>query len=277
MAGAGRSFAGVADRLAAAGCVAAAEEAAELLAGAADAATLEAWLGRREQGEPLAWITDRLRFCGRTLHVAPGVYVPRIQSEELACRAAALLPAHGRAVDLCTGAGAVAAHLKAEVPTATVIGIDIDPRAAACARRNGVPSAVGDLAEPVYGHPGLDLITAVTPYVPTGDLRLLPADVQRHEPRQALDGGLDGLALVRRLVMAARRLLRRGGWLVTEIGGRQDMTLQPLLIAAAFDRVTPWWDDDGDLRGIAARATGDVSAARPLAGERPICQAGDLE
>lgn len=246
----------VVDRLVAAGCVAAAEEAAELLAAAPDEPTLEAWLRRREQGEPLAWITSTLLFCGQPLHVAPGVYVPRVQSEELARRAATLLPDNGWAIDLCTGAGAVAAHLMRQVPTAAVIGIDVDVRAAACAWRNGVPTAVADLAVPLRRHEGFDVVTAVAPYVPTGELRLLPADVQRYEPRLALDGGADGLDLVRRVIAAARRLLRPGGWLLIEIGGDQDEALAPTLAATGFDLVTSWWDDDGDLRGVASRARG---------------------
>lgn len=246
------TLAAVVDRLAAAGCVAAGEEAAELLAAAPDEPTLEAWLRRREQGEPLAWITG-VPFCGRRLYVAPGVYVPRIQSEELARRAAALLPEAGRAVDLCTGAGAVAAHLMAHDPTAAVIGFDLDVRAAACARGNGVPAAVADLAAPVR-HADFDVVTAVAPYVPTGELRLLPADVQHYEPRLALDGGVDGLDLVRRVIAAARQLLRPGGWLLLEIGGDQDEGVAPILAAHGFDLVTPWWDDDADLRGVAAHA-----------------------
>jgi release factor glutamine methyltransferase len=242
-------------RLVTAGCIAAAEEAASFLAAAPDDPTLEAWLCRREQGEPPAWITGRTLFCGRKLYVAPGVYVPRAQTEELARRAAALLPTYGRAVDLCTGAGAVAAHLKAEVPTAAVTGVDVDLRAAACARRNGVPAVVADLAEPLRRGSGFDVVTAVAPYVPTGQLGLLPADVQRYEPHLALDGGPDGLELVRGVVAAARRLLRPGGWLLIEVGGEQDQVLRPVLAARGLDPVIPWRDDDGDLRGIATQAT----------------------
>lgn len=244
------------ERLRAAGCVAAAEEAAELSAWAAGPAALEAAVRRREAGEPLAWITGWVVFCGRHLRVAPGVYVPRAQTEELARRAAALLPAGGCALDLCTGSGAVAAHVKAEVPTAAVVGVDLDVAAAACARANGVPTVVADLAEPLRrpaGH-GFDLVTAVAPYVPTAQLAFLPADVRRYEPAAALDGGPDGLDLVRRIVAAAARLLRPGGWLVTELGGDQDDRLAPTLAGAGFDTVTPWWDDDGDLRGLACRA-----------------------
>jgi release factor glutamine methyltransferase len=239
-------------RLLVAGCLAAAEEAAEMLAAGPDAATLEAWLSRREQGEPLAWITGTIRFAGLSLDVAPGVYVPRIQSEELARRAAARLAHHGRAIDLCTGAGAVAAYLMAMVPTATVIGVDLDPQAAGCAQRNGVPTMVADLDDALRLDRGFDLVTAVAPYVPTGELQFLPADVQRYEPRVALDGGADGLDLVHRVIAAAGRLLRPGAWLLLELGGDQDEALVPTLTAAGFGQIAPWCDDDGDLRGLSA-------------------------
>lgn len=245
----------VVERLAAAGCLAAAEEAAALVAGAPDEVTLDAWLCRREQGEPLAWIIGTVEFCGLTLRVAPGVYVPRAQSEALARRAAAVLPRNGRAVDLCTGAGAVAAHLRAHVASAAVIGIDVDERAAASARRNGVPTAVADLDAPLRSHLAVDLVTAVAPYVPTDAIGLLPADVQRYEPRHALDGGDDGLDTVRKVVAAAGRLLRPGGWLMVEVGGDQDEALAPTLSGTGFEDITTWTDDDGDLRGIAAQAT----------------------
>lgn len=167
-----------------------------------------------------------------------------------------MLPEHGRAVDLCTGAGAIATHLMAAVPTATVIGVDLDRRAATCAHRNGVPTVVADLDDPLRADASIDVVAAVAPYVPTGGLRLLPLDVQRYEPRFALDGGPDGLDLVRRVVAAAGRLLRPGGWLLVEVGGDQDEILTPTLGAAGFTAITPWWDDDGDLRGVAAQQAG---------------------
>ena len=248
-----RSTGSVVDRLAAAGCVAADEEAHDLVTAAPDPATLEAWIVRRERGEPLEWITGAMRFCGHRLAVDPGVYVPRRQSEELAHRAAALLATcGGRAVDLCTGAGPIAVHLKAAAPNAPVVGVDVDERAAACAKRNGVNVVVGDLAESLQPG-GFDLVTAVAPYVPTPELGFLPADVQRYEPRLALDGGSDGLDVVRRVVAAAARLLRIDGWLVLEVGGAQDEHLRPTLAEAGFRPATPWWDEHGDLRGVGAQ------------------------
>ena len=255
----------VVERLLLAGCVAAEEEAAAFAAAAPDEATLEAWVRRREQGEPPAWITGRVEFCGQVLHMAPGVYVPRRQSEELARRAVPLLPDRGRALDLCTGAGAIANHLMAKVPTATVVGIDCDVRAAACARRNGVPTAGADLADPLRDRRRFDVVTAVAPYVPTEAIRLLPADVQRHEPRIALDGGADGLDVVRRVVAVAGRLLCPGGWLLIEVGGEQDEALAPNLTATGFDDPIGWWDDDGDLRGVAAQLRDGPRRRRPTA------------
>ncbi|HLM18942.1 MAG TPA: class I SAM-dependent methyltransferase, partial [Acidimicrobiia bacterium] len=140
----------VAERLAAAGCVAPDEEARELLHDAPGAAELEARLRRREAGEPLAWITGRMRFGGLEVYVEPGVYVPRMQSEELARRAAVLLPACGVAVDLCTGSGAVAAWMQHAVPDARVVGVDVDPNSARCAARNHVRVVVGDLAASLH-------------------------------------------------------------------------------------------------------------------------------
>lgn len=225
------------------------------MAAAPDGATLEAWIARRERGEPLAWIIGTTTFCGHSLRVDPGIYVPRVQSEELARRSAAILaPGGSHAADLCSGAGAVAVHLMAEAPAATVIGVDLDPRAAACARRNGVRAIVGDLDGPLRSHV-FDVVTAVAPYVPTGELRLLSADVRRYEPRIALDGGEDGLDVVRRVVAAGARLLRGSGWLLLEIGGGQDRGLTPTLDANGFASADAWFDEEGDLRGIAAQAT----------------------
>ena len=238
-------------RLVAAGCVAAQEEAEELLVAAPDPTALDAMLRRRESGEPLAWITGVVRFCDHTIHVDPGVYVPRIQTEELARRAAAKLARAGQAVDLCTGAGAVAVHLAAAAPTALVVGVDIDLTSASCARRNGVHAVVGDLDASLRSR-AFDVVTAVAPYVPTDAMRLLPADVQRYEPSHALHGGDDGLDVVRRVVLGAARLLTPGGALLVELGGDQGRHLLPTLEASGFDRAEFWFDEDGELRGVQA-------------------------
>src|SRR5205823_2789718 len=106
---------------------------------------------------------------------------------------------------------------------------------------------------PLHAPGTVDVVTAVAPYVPTAARTLLPADVQRYEPRHALDGGDDGLAVVRRVVAHAGALLRPGGHLLVELGGDQDEALAPDLARHGFATATPWHDDDDDLRGLAAR------------------------
>jgi release factor glutamine methyltransferase len=155
------------------------------------------------------------------------------------------------AVDLCTGSGAVAAVMRSARPDAVVVGVDVDVAAARCAARNGVRAVVGDLGA-LRACATFDVVAAVAPYVPTADRRLLPADVQRHEPALALDGGDDGLTVVRRVVAHAAALLRPGGHLLVELGGTQDDTLAPELAHHGFTEVESWCDDDGDLRGVVA-------------------------
>lgn len=239
-----------------AGFVAAEEEAAELLSAAGDAPALDAMVARRLTGEPLAWITGRVRFCGLDLRIEPGVYVPRWQTEQIARRAAARLPADGVAVDLCTGCGAVAAVLRAARPEARVVATDVDGRAVACALGNGVEVYEGDLFDPLPGdvrRPGaVDLVVGVVPYVPTPALDLLPRDTLMFESSVSYDGGPDGTATLRRVVAGAPSVLRSGGALVLELGGDEADALAGDLAAHGFAEVTVLHDEDGDVRGIEA-------------------------
>ena len=239
----------LARRLAGAGFVAPEEEAAELRAAGGD---LEALVARRLTGEPLAWITGTTTFCGLRLAVHPGVYVPRWQTEAIAERAAARLPATGTAVDACCGCGAVAAVLRARRPAARVLATDADPRAVANARANGVEALAGDLLAPLPAGLRADVVVAVVPYVPTGELALLHRDALAFEPRDAYDGGADGLVLARRLVDQAREVLRPGGALVLELGGRQSRALP----FDGFTGARVLRDEDGDVRGVEATRSG---------------------
>lgn len=210
---------------------------------------------RRMLGEPLAWITGRSRFCGVVVSVAPGVYVPRPQTELVARRAAARLPRSGVAVDVCTGSGAVAAALMRLRPGATVVASELDARAVACAHRNGVDVRAGDLLSPIpvelRGH--VDVVVAVVPYVPTGELALLQRDTFTFETPLAYDGGPDGTALLRRVVAEGRGWLREGGALVLELGGDQAELLRPVLTAHGYAQPDVVLDEDGDVRGIVSR------------------------
>jgi len=243
----------LAERLAAAGFISAREEAQELrTAAGGDDELLAALAERRLAGEPLAWIVGSAEFCGLRVRVAPGVYVPRPHTEGLALNAAERLPADGIAVDVCTGSGAVAAVLADRRPGATVLATDADERSVACARANGVDARVGDL---LAGLPGpVDVVTAVVPYVPTADLPLLQRDTFAFETTLAYDGGADGLDLARRVVAGARRVLRPGGALLLELGGRQAETLA----LDGFADIRTIRDDEGDPRGLEATRTPDA-------------------
>jgi release factor glutamine methyltransferase len=245
----------LAELLADAGFVAAAEEAGELLGRAAgNRELLDALVARRLTGEPLAWITGSVSFCGLEVGVEPGVYVPRWQSEPLALRAAERLPANGVAVDVCTGAGAIAKTLMARRPGARVVATDLDERAVACARRNGVDAHRGDLLAPLpRGLEGrVDVVVGVVPYVPTPDLPLLQRDTLTFEATLSYDGGEDGTALLRRVVAESPRFLRRGGALLLELGGQQADALRDDLARLRYVGVDVLRDEDRDVRGIEA-------------------------
>jgi release factor glutamine methyltransferase len=239
--------------------VAAEDEADELLeAAGGDVAALGSLVRRRCAGEPLAWLTGSVRFCGETVLVHPGTYVPRWQTEPMALSAADRLPELGTAVDLCTGTGAIAVALRRRRPRARVVGTEIDPVAAACARANGVEVYEGDLTAglPRTFARAVDVITAVVPYVPTRRLRLLPRDVLEWEPRRALDGGEDGTDLLSRAALEAATLLRPEGSLLLELGAGQAELLHPILEEAGYRDVELIHDDDGDLRALACRLRG---------------------
>lgn len=243
-------------QLRSAGCVAAEDEAAELIGAAAgDVARLEALVARRCRGEPLAWLVGSVRFCGERVTIGAGVYVVRWQSEPLALEGARRLPDRGIAVDLCCGSGAVAVVMARRRPRARVVASDIDPVAVACARANGVEAYRGDMAaglpDGVAGR--ADVVTCVPPYVPTGSLRLLPRDTVAFEPRAALDGGPDGTSLLRRAVAGGATLLRPGGSLLVELGGDEADLIGPALEEHGYRDVELVADHDGDLRALFCR------------------------
>jgi release factor glutamine methyltransferase len=239
-----------------AGFVAPQEEAAALLRGSNEGAgPIDELLDRRVHGEPLAWIVGTAEFCGLRIHVEPGVFVPRPHTEALARRAAALLPRDARAVDLCTGTGAVAAVMQAAHPGAEILATDIDPVAAANAERNGIRALLGDLDQPLPRSwlGSVDVMTAVVPYVPTEELHLLPRDVLEHEPRASLDGGDRGTTVLTRAADVAARWLRPGGVVLLELGGDQADELRGTLEHEGLRHIRVHSDDEGRDRAIEAR------------------------
>lgn len=210
-------------RLRAAGCVFAEDEAALMRAEAAGPDHLAALVARRVGGDPLEQVLGWVAFAGRRLAVAPGVFVPRRRTE-LLVRLALDGPC-AVVVDLCCGVGAVAAAVRASRPGAVVHAVDVDPVAVGLARRNA-PGAVvhaGDLDAPLplALRGAVDVITACAPYVPSDAVALMPPEAREHEPRRALDGGADGLDVVRRIAALAPGWLAPGGRVVLEVGTTQ--------------------------------------------------------
>lgn len=217
-----RKLDNVARELRAAGCVFAEDEAAVIVGAAVDADEVARMVRQRCAGLPLEQVVGWAELAGVRVLLGPGVFVPRRRSELLVREAVALTQTGVLVVDLCCGSGALGAAVGAAVPVA-VVGADVDPVAVACARRNLPVVYEGDLfdALPFSLRGRINVLLCNTPYVPTSDVALLPAEAREHEPRVALDGGADGLDVQRRVAVAARDWLAPGGSLLVEASARQ--------------------------------------------------------
>jgi release factor glutamine methyltransferase len=199
---------------------------------------------RRRGREPVAYILGQREFYGRAFRVDPRVLVPRPDTETLVTVALERTRDRSqslRALDLCTGSGCVAITLARELPTSRIHATDLSPEALVVARDNAlrlgaynVSFREGDLYAAVEAGQRFDLIVSNPPYVPAGDVPHLMADVREFEPRVALDGGADGLALVRRIVADAPRVLVPGGRIALEVGSGQAGDAAAILEARGF-------------------------------------------
>jgi len=253
-------------RLRAAGCVFAEDEARLLAAAAQTPDELGAMVDRRAAGQPLEHVLGWAEFRGLRIAVDPGVFVPRRRTEFLVGQALAVARPGDVIVDLCCGAGAIGIALAAAVPRAELHAADIDPAAVRCARRNAAAYAPargftahvyqGDLYQPLpAGLLGrVAVLTANVPYVPTGQIAFRPPEARTYEPRVALDGGGDGLDLLRRVAAGASRWLAPGGHLFVETSERQAEAAGTAFTAG----------------GLVARVISDEDlAATVITGQRP--------
>ncbi len=209
-------------------------------------ATYKALIQRRLAGEPTQYLVGTWEFYGRPFAVDPRVLIPRPETELLVEAVLRAIPkdAPSRVLDLCAGSGCIAATIAAERPQASVWATDISPDALAVAKLNteklGVDGRVtffeGDLFAPLPPGARFDVVVSNPPYVKTGELAGLQREVQK-EPRLALDGGPDGLAVIRRLIGEAQRHLVPGGLLALELGEDQGAALKELLARANFHDV----------------------------------------
>jgi release factor glutamine methyltransferase len=230
----------VVSTLRAAGCVFAEDEAQLLITAAGSAADLDAMVARRVSGEPLEYVLGFAEFCGLRMAVEPGVFVPRRRSEFLVAQAADGVSPSAVVVDMCCGSGAIGVAVIARLHMPALHAVDIDPIAVRCARRNVTADRAhvyeGDLYEPLPTtlRGRVDVLVANAPYVPTDEIDLLPAEARVYEARIALDGGVDGLDIQRRVSAAAPQWLAPGGRLLIETSGRQAGATVAMVVRAGL-------------------------------------------
>ncbi|MFF1379147.1 putative protein N(5)-glutamine methyltransferase [Streptomyces sp. NPDC058308] len=251
------SAAVVVARLRAAGCVFAEDEAEMIMSAARDAAELAEMVERRAVGLPLEHVVGYAEFCGLRIEVDTEVFVPRRRTEALVQRAAALAPSRAVVVDLCCGSGALGVALADRLDEVELYASDVDPAAVRCARRNvaaaGGTAYEGDLFDPLPAalKGRVDVLLSNVPYVPTVEIELLPAEAREHEARVALDGGADGLEVLRRVVAGAAEWLAPQGVLLFETSERQsDEAVAAVAAAGLRARVTT--DEELDATVIVA-------------------------
>jgi release factor glutamine methyltransferase len=195
------------------------------------------YLDERMKGKPTQYITHRQEFYGREFRVTPDVLIPRPETELLVETVSRLRPERGRVMDVGTGSGAIAVTLGA-------IGCDLSMEALAVARGNGAGALVCCDLLSCFADGVLDVVVSNPPYVALGDWASMQREVRDHEPHLALFAGDDGLAIYRRLIPEARRVLRAGGLMALEIGMGQDAALREMVQDWREVQVLP------DLAGI---------------------------
>jgi release factor glutamine methyltransferase len=202
---------------------------------------------RRRAREPTAYILGAREFYGRAFRVDRRVLVPRPDTEalvEVALDRTRPLSMSMRALDLCTGSGCVALTLARERPTSSVVATDVSEDALSVARDNAarlgaynVAFRRGDLFDALDPALRFDLVTGNAPYIRSGEIPTLAPDVRDFEPRLALDGGDDGLAVVRKIVQSAPAHLRSAGVLAVEVGKGQAPAVAELFARTGFTEV----------------------------------------
>jgi release factor glutamine methyltransferase len=216
-----------------------------LISAAKTQADLDDMVDRRVAGVPIEHVLGWAEFCGLRLAVDRGVFVPRRRTEFLVSRVSAVVEPGNVVVDLCCGSGAIAAALVAALGPIELYAVDIDPAAVQCARRNLAATDgevyEGDLYEPLP--PALcgrvDVIVANAPYVPSDEIALLPSEARVHEPLVSLDGGADGLDILRRITAGASEWLAPGGYLFVETSeGQVSQLVETFERSGLIPRVT---------------------------------------
>lgn len=221
---------------------------------------------RRLKGEPVAYITGLWEFHGLPLFITPDVLIPRDDTEVLADQAIAFARDAEREIrmlDLCCGSGCIGLAVASEIPTIRVVMADISEKAASVARQNAMRNRLTRCvtcltADALQTPPMLlgrfDLIVSNPPYIRTGELESLDASVRDYEPREALDGGEDGLMFYRAVAEKWRAVLKPGGTVMFECGEDQSAAVREILADRGFTDI----ETVKDTRGIERVVTGKL-------------------
>ncbi len=237
---------------------------ARLYAGTEYEEKVEALIRRRLKGEPVAYITGEWEFYGIPLKVTKDVLIPRADTEALVSTAIELLKGReeARVLDLCSGSGCIGLAIAKELPSVRVVLADNSEEALRVCRANILRSRLTSRATCVKADirenpPGLigmfDIIVCNPPYIPSSDIEGLDPQVRDYEPREALDGGADGLDFYRHLASKWRRVLKPGAFAAVECGIGQAQEVRNILAQNNFIYYKTVKDLQGIDRVVAAK------------------------
>jgi len=235
-------------------------------------------LNKRIRGEPTQYILGRREFWSLDLKVTPEVFIPRPETERLVEEVLKIFGGEKgmalRFMEVGTGSGAIAIAMAKELKRCTIVAEDISWEAILLARENarihGVSGRIRFLVGNLFsalkeGESRLDLVLSNPPYIPSSKIERLPREIAEFEPRVALDGGADGLAFFRRIVMGAPSFLRDGGWLMLELGEEQSGAVAEMIRdTGSFEPPCIIEDDSGLDRVIRARKGAGVCKVRGM-------------
>lgn len=236
-----------------------------LYAAAGFDAVVKGMLERRLRGEPVAYITGGWEFYGVPLEITPDVLIPRPDTEimvEAAIRLFSGRNSNPRILDLCAGSGCIGCAMAVHMPGAKAILVDIDKKALSVCRKNVQKNRLDTRvmcieADATKKPPMLlgkfDLLACNAPYVPTAEIAELDVSVRDYEPVRALDGGEDGLDIIRPVISLWKSVLKDNGTIMLEIGEGQSETVQALLRKAGFTSVGALQDTGGTERVVMGR------------------------
>ena len=216
----------------------------DMIIGETQLAVFRNIIARRLQWEPVAYITGRKEFWSFTLQVNSDVLIPRPDTEVIVeetikiCRK--IDSSEIKILDIGTGSGAIAIALASEITVAKIVATDISPAALNLAQKNAAALGLqekidfrqGNLFEPVDGF--FDIIVCNPPYIAAEEYEKLPAGVKDYEPREALLAGKSGLEFYEKLIYQAAGFLKKNGWLLLEIGAKQEAGVRGIMEAACF-------------------------------------------